>query len=525
MSLSIQVLGELAVEVDGTPVEPPASRRARGLLGMLALERRMHSRSEIAARFWPDVLDESARTSLRSALSALRRSLGPAADGCLVANREAVGLTGDVRVDAEAFEEHAAAGRLEAAIALYRGDLLSGLDDDWVLVARDEWRERAARVLGDLAAAAEAAGDWPEAIAHTRRSVALDPLGEEAQRALIRRLGQAGDRAAALAAYNRYADRLRSELRIAPSPATRALVEELRSGGGDTAPAPEEAAAPAPAAPARAAASGTVTLLFTDLVGSTELLVELGDDEAERLRKVHFGLLRDVALSHAGHEVKSLGDGLMVAFAGSIDAASCAVGIQQAVERHNRRAGNDRLRVRVGLNVGEPIIEEDDYFGTPVVVAKRLCDLAEGGQILASDLVRMLIGDRGDFTFKPLGDLALKGIAAPVAACDLTWSPAGEEHIALPPRLARELGPLVGRQAEFDALRSAWRGVRDGRTRRRHGRGRARHREDAAGRRALPRSARGWRDSPVRRGPRGRARALRAVRRGAADLRGRLPGG
>ena len=65
-----------------------------------------------------------------------------------------------------------------------------------------------------------------------------------------------------------------------------------------------------------------MTLLFTDLVGSTELLDELGDDEAERLRRVHFGLLRDVALSHAGQEVKNLGDGLMVAFASSVDAAA-----------------------------------------------------------------------------------------------------------------------------------------------------------------------------------------------------------
>ena len=71
-----------------------------------------------------------------------------------------------------------------------------------------------------------------------------------------------------------------------------------------------------------------MTLLFTDLVGSTELLAQLGDDEAERLRRVHFGLLRDVAIAHSGQEVKNLGDGLIVAFPSAVNAVSCAIGIR-----------------------------------------------------------------------------------------------------------------------------------------------------------------------------------------------------
>src|SRR5829696_8598196 len=93
--LRVRVLGELELEIDGVPVEPPSSRRARSLLGLLAVDRRMHARSELAARFWPDVLDESARTSLRSALSALRRALGPQADRLLIATRDRAGLAGD----------------------------------------------------------------------------------------------------------------------------------------------------------------------------------------------------------------------------------------------------------------------------------------------------------------------------------------------------------------------------------------------------------------------------------------------
>ncbi len=201
--LHVRLLGDLELELDGVPIDPPASRRARSLLGLLALDRRLHPRPHLAARFWPDVLDESARTSLRSALAALRRSLGPEADRYLVATRERAGLTDHVETDVAKFERLRDADRLVEAMELWRGDLLSGLDDDWVLVARDEWRQKVGAVLGELATRAQNAGDLRAALAHTRRIVALDPLSEEAQRALMSRLAATGDCAAALVAYNR----------------------------------------------------------------------------------------------------------------------------------------------------------------------------------------------------------------------------------------------------------------------------------------------------------------------------------
>src|SRR5881397_2494060 len=184
--LHVRLLGDLELELGGVAVDPPASRRARSLLGLLALDRRLHPRAQLASRFWPDVLDESARTSLRSALTALRRSLGPDADRYLVATRERTGLADEVVTDAAEFDRLVADGQPGAAMNLWRGELLSGLDDDWVLVARDEWREKAAAALDLLGRDAEAAGDLSAALAHTRRMVALDPLSEEAQRALMR---------------------------------------------------------------------------------------------------------------------------------------------------------------------------------------------------------------------------------------------------------------------------------------------------------------------------------------------------
>src|SRR5688572_15545733 len=130
--LRVRVLGDLELEVDERPVEPPPSRRARALLGYLALRPGTHPRSVLAARFWPDVLDESARTSLRGALTALRRAIGPAADAHLVATREAAGLA-DVWSDAAAFAALVAEGRDAEALELCRGELLASLDEDWVL--------------------------------------------------------------------------------------------------------------------------------------------------------------------------------------------------------------------------------------------------------------------------------------------------------------------------------------------------------------------------------------------------------
>jgi DNA-binding SARP family transcriptional activator/tetratricopeptide (TPR) repeat protein len=220
--LRVRVLGEL--ELEG--LAPPAGRRGRALLAYLALNPGPQPRVALAARFWPDVLDESARTSLRGALADVRRAVGDH----LVTTRETAGLDAGW-VDAAAFAALVGEGRDEEALALCRGDLLAGLDDDWVLALRDEHRDAQSALLARLAAAAP---DAETALAHLRARVALDPLSEEAHRDLMARL----DRPAALAVYQRLADRLRSELRIAPSAATRELAESLRVTAPERPPLP-----------------------------------------------------------------------------------------------------------------------------------------------------------------------------------------------------------------------------------------------------------------------------------------------
>src|SRR4051794_24329322 len=171
--LRLRVLGELALDIDRTPIDRPASSRARALLGWLALERRAHTRSELAARFWPDVLDESARTSLRSALAALRRALGPDAGRYVIAGRDHVALGGE----GEVWTDVAEVGRLlrgerfAEALELCRGELLAGCDDDWVHAPREEHREQVGHALARLMAAAGGDGDTVAAMRFARRRV------------------------------------------------------------------------------------------------------------------------------------------------------------------------------------------------------------------------------------------------------------------------------------------------------------------------------------------------------------------
>ena len=204
----------------------------------------------------------------------------------------------------------------------------------------------------------------------------------------------------------------------------------------------------------------TATFVFTDLVDSTATANRLGPDAAEELRQAHFRLLRGAISASGGIEVKNLGDGLMVMFSSPSRALAGAVGMRQGIEHHNRSAG-EPLGVRVGLSAGEAVEEDGDYFGDPVIEAARLCAAAGGGQILAAEIVRTLVGRHGTQTFATIGQLALKGIPDPVVAVEVLWEPAVVAgSIALPSRLVGAASDALfgfygrlGELAELDEVR------------------------------------------------------------------------
>src|SRR6476469_6840517 len=239
--LRVRLFGAFALESEGVALSMPERRRACSLLGWLAVYPGMHPRSAVAGRFWPDVLDSSARKSLRTELVAIRRALGSAGEGVLVATRDTLGLVGDdLYVDVREFERLVRDGRLEEAVDLCRGELLPGLDGEWVHEARESHRHHLGDVLARLASEAEAAGAMEHAIRISRRGVELDPLREEAHREHIRRLIAAGEVAAARRAFDDLARRLRTELRVPPSRETRRLLEAIHSRAGSPASAASE---------------------------------------------------------------------------------------------------------------------------------------------------------------------------------------------------------------------------------------------------------------------------------------------
>ena len=238
--LRVRLFGGLALESDGVALPMPERRRACSLLGWLALHPGMHPRSEIAGRFWPNVLDSSARKSLRTELVAVRRALPAAGEGVLIATRDMVGLAGDgVFVDAREFDRLVRNGRLKEAVDLCEGELLEGLDDEWVYEARELHRHHLGDVLERIATDAESAGALTGAIRISRRRVELDPLREDAHRELIRRLIAAGEASAARLAFDDLARRLRTDLQVAPSradppPARGHSYARRRSSPGDS---------------------------------------------------------------------------------------------------------------------------------------------------------------------------------------------------------------------------------------------------------------------------------------------------
>ncbi len=155
--------------------------------------------------------------------------------------------------------------------------------------------------------------------------------------------------------------------------------------------------------------SAIVTFLFTDVVGSTQLTDTLGDEAAQDILRVHNSLVRAEVARHGGSEVKAMGDGFMIAFSTVTSALGCAVGIQRQIARHNQAEPTREFVVRMGLNAGEAIEEEEDFFGAAVIVAARIAALATGGEILASEVVRQLgQGTRG-VEFAEKGESQLKG--------------------------------------------------------------------------------------------------------------------
>jgi serine/threonine protein kinase len=189
---------------------------------------------------------------------------------------------------------------------------------------------------------------------------------------------------------------------------------------------------------AHAAPDGTVSILFSDIENSTMMTERLGDLRAQEVLHEHNDLIRKQVAEQKGFEVKSMGDGFMVAFSSARRALLCAIGIQRTFEDYSKQHPTEPIRVRIGLHMGEAISEGGDFFGKTVIMAARIGAKANAGEILVSSVFKAVTESAGDLKFDAGYDVELKGLSGSYHVYRAMWAPPGAEAPpatdATPPR-------------------------------------------------------------------------------------------
>jgi class 3 adenylate cyclase len=415
VDVRIQLCGRLRVEVDGAHIEALlGGRQGRLLFAYLVLNRfRDLPRPDVAAALWPNGPGERA---LSPYLSKIRRALG----GCLEGRSEIrLALPPSAWVDIEAAEEKLlqaesalavgdwakAYGASHVALYIAERDFFPGCDLPWALETRVRMQEILVRALECEAASALGAGEaeLPEAEKNARRAVELRPLRESASRVLMEVLEARGNEADALGVYARLRERLQSELGTTPGRAVEAVHARLRSD----------------AEPSFVGGAATRTFMFTDVVGSTNLLELIGDEAWHDLRAWHDQALRALFAQHDGEEVDHTGDGFFVAFPDAESAVRCAIAIQRGLREHRRQHGF-APQVRIGLHTAAAVRTGRNYTGKGVHEAARIGALGAAGEIVASR--QTVDGAAGSVSLSETRAVELKGIAEPVEVVTVGWS-------------------------------------------------------------------------------------------------------
>jgi TolB-like protein/DNA-binding SARP family transcriptional activator len=416
--LHLKLLGGFeACRPDGCPL-PIAGKKNQALLAYLALcNGQPQTREKVVGLLWSDRDDEHARNSLRQALVALRRDLDGGSSALVVAGDRLALDPNLVDVDALAVERLVSSARaddLRAAARLYRGDLLDGLTitdqafEEWLASERARLRELV--ITATLRGLADLAGD--EAVAFAQRALALDPLREAAHRALMRAFARSGQADLALRQYQICSELLCKELNIKPDAETTKLRDELA-----TATRGATLAASAPQAITRRLAA----ILTADVAGYSRLM---GADEEGTLKSLNLfrAVITQLIEAHQGRIVGTAGDNILAEFSSAVLAVRSAVAVQRALDRHNADLEESRrMKFRIGINVGDVIVQGSDLLGDGVNVAARLEQMAEPGGIVASGTVWEQIQGKVEFPCSYLGEQTAKNIARPLRIYRVDW--------------------------------------------------------------------------------------------------------
>lgn len=416
----VRLLGQFDLRADGKRVLVP-SRSGQSLFAYLVLNTGTeHRREKLAGMIWPDVSDDVARKNLRQELWRIRKAIttqSPSDGDALYADELLVAFQAPPQfwLDVEQLER--APDEIDGllnAISLYRGELLPGFYDEWVILERDRvqaiFEARCGLALEKLTQAQQ----WKQVNEWAERWIALGQTPEPAYRALMIAAAAQGDSAKLALAYERCAEALKNDVGVEPSGETRELFQQLSQGANASAQMLK------PNAPVLIQPSGTVTFLFTDIEGSTKLLERLGNDYASLLGDQR-DILRTIAEKFNGHEVDTQGDAFFFAFFRAGDAVNFAAEAQHALSAHKWTNG-EHLRVRMGLHTGEPMLARTGYVGMDVHRAARIAAAGHGGQVLLSQTTSALVANElpSGTHLDDLGEHRLKDLRYPVHIIQLT---------------------------------------------------------------------------------------------------------
>jgi DNA-binding SARP family transcriptional activator len=433
----IELLGWLRAVQDGRVVSRFRTKKTGALLAYLALYRhRSHPREELIELHWPGSDPATGRHNLSIVLSSLRHQLEPPgvpSGAVILADRSAVQLNPVAcTTDVTAFETtlqvaaRTSSGtkrvqRLMEAVELYRGELLPGYFEEWILPERQRLAEAYLQSLGQLVSLLEHAGDFPRALQFAHRAVSVDPLREEAHRDLMRLLAAAGQLEAALRQYQELKRLLEDAWGVAPEAESLALVRAIGEGYMRrtrqelmmSPPAELLIVSPTYLIPPAPLPTGTVTFLLAEISTAATAGNEAKQvaSEISQTWRSHQEELCSLFRGYGGHGLQGTGELLRVAFGRASDALAAAVAAQKAWVgdwREGVGASSDMaegpserppltaataVSIRIALHTGEVEPGEEAQNSPSVEYAARLLLAAHPGQILLSEKSAVLLRD------------------------------------------------------------------------------------------------------------------------------------
>ena len=434
----VRLLGPIDVVDDDGQAHAPGSPLRRTILALLAVEAgQVVDAERLMDLAWNGEPPDSGLRALRFHISKLRGEIPD----------ELIDTVGSgYRLEAQTDVDRAAEIDPARALDLWRGDPLADVEP---CDALDQERRRLDELRLTLSEVGYERrldrGEADELVAELTRLCEQYPLRERLWACLARAHAGAGHQAEALRAVEQLRVSLRDTLGADLSPPLKELERALLD--------PESLHRPASVLP-----TGTVTFLFTDIVGSTAAW-EQHHEVMSSAHARHDDLVRDALQSRGAHVFAETGDGFAASFARAADAIRAAVDVQRRVEQEPWPDGID-LHLRVGLHTGEATERSGNYFGPVVNRTARIMGAAAAGQVLVSDATRRIADDHvsSEVGFEDAGELVLRGVDAPVQVFTI----AADGLRSIPPsgfagrgNLPARLEPLVGRDREVEEIGAA----------------------------------------------------------------------